>query len=218
MKAEVVARSYRSIVTIPTQGVNLEAELTLPKGSTSLVVFAHGSGSSRHSPRNKFVANVLNEAKIGTLLVDLLSEEEDSYFSARFDIGLLVNRLKLITNWIEENGHTNKLKLGYFGASTGAAAAVIAAVESNYKVSAVVCRGGRVDLAYNMDTELKSPTLLIVGEDDYSVLEINQIFFENMKCKKDIAIVPRASHLFEEPGALDVVASLASKWFKKYLK
>lgn len=207
----------KAIVHIPIDGLSLEGELVIPPGAKGIVLFVHGSGSSRHSPRNKFVAQKLQTRSLATLLVDLLSEEEDSDYAVRFNIKLLSQRLSTITDWIKHNKATKGLALGYFGASTGAAAAIDAAVAYTATVKAVVSRGGRVDLARGVIDQLAAPTLLIVGQHDYFVLEANETAFLNMKCQKKLSIVPGATHLFEEPGALDRVAQLAARWFEKYL-
>lgn len=204
-----------SIVRIPVNEHNLEAELAIPEGATGLVVFSHGSGSGRHSPRNKFVAASLQQAGLATLLVDLLTEREDEDYQTRFNINLLTQRLKAIAVWVHQNSATTKLKLGIFGASTGAAAAMFAAEGSDAK--ALVMRGGRVDLAESVAGNLKMPTLFIVGGSDTGVLEMNQQVYEMLNCQKSIKIIPGATHLFEEPGALEQAAKLAADWFKNYL-
>lgn len=208
---------YTAIVNIPVNGLELEGELVIPPKAKGLVIFAHGSGSSRHSPRNKFVANKLHDFSLATLLVDLLSVEEDSDYQNRFDIDLISERLTAVTDWTAHDDRTENLYIGYFGASTGAAAAMIAAVGSEDTVKAVVSRGGRVDLAYETVEHINVPTLLIVGEEDYGVREANEEIFSRLKCDKDLAVIPKATHLFEEPGTLESVAGLAAKWFNKYL-
>lgn len=216
MKTQPLKLKYAPIVHIPINGLELEGELEIPPKAKGLVIFAHGSGSSRHSPRNKFVAQRLRKEPLATLLVDLLSEE-DSDYQSRFDIPLLAERLTAITDWATHDERTEHLQIGYFGASTGAAAAMIAAEGAEDTVKAVVSRGGRVDLAYETAEVLKVPTLLIVGQEDYGVREANEEVFMKLKCKKELAVIPKATHLFEEPGTLERVAELASKWFKEYL-
>jgi len=199
-----------------------EGDLGLPDGTRGLVVFAHGSGSSRHSPRNRHVAEILNRARIGTLLMDLLTVDEeavDQYTRhLRFDISLLSQRLEAATNWLKEDPELSGLKVGYFGASTGAAAAIMAAAHRPEHVSAVVSRGGRPDLAGAALTQIKAPTLLIVGGDDYAVIDLNRQAFDRMTCEKQLEIIPGATHLFEEPGTLDQAADLAAEWFSVYLR
>jgi dienelactone hydrolase len=185
------------------------------------VLFAHGSGSSRHSPRNRYVAWLLNEVGLATLLVDLLTSEEEAIdlttAHLRFDIGLLAGRLIGVTDWLTEHPDTRHLRIGYFGASTGAAAALMAAAERADVVGAVVSRGGRPDLAGPALTRVKAPTLLIVGGNDFPVIDLNRAALAQLHCEKQLVIVPGATHLFEEPGALDQVAQLAREWFKRYL-
>jgi len=216
-------------VQIPTGGAVLEGELKIPRGASGLALFAHGSGSSRHSPRNQFVASVIREAGIGTLLFDLLTLEEESVDRTtghlRFDIRLLANRLIDATRWVqkekfETNGYigASNLRVGYFGSSTGAAAALVAAAELGSAVGAVVSRGGRPDLAGATLPRVKAPTLLIVGGADGPVIDLNQEAFGRLQCEKEIEIIPGATHLFEEPGALEQVAQLAAKWFVARLK
>jgi putative phosphoribosyl transferase len=217
MKAQLHKLNHAQVVHIPINSLELEGELVIPPKAKGLVIFAHGSGSSRHSPRNKFVAQKLRKEPLATLLVDLLSEEEDSDYQSRFDIALLTERLVAITDWVTHNERTKQLPIGYFGASTGVAAAIMAAEGAEDTVKAVVSRGGRVDLAYEAAEVLKVPTLLIVGREDYGVLEANEEVFLKLTCKKELAVIPKATHLFEEPGTLDRVAELASAWFKENL-
>lgn len=205
------------LIYIPTDSIELEGSLALPEGTGALVIFAHGSGSSRHSKRNQFVASVLFEAGIGTLLFDLLTREEDTDYERRFDILLLTERLKAATRWIKEQPETRALRIGYFGASTGAAAALRAAAEPGIEIGAVVSRGGRPDLAEEALGNVTSPTLLIVGGDDAAVIELNRRAHGLLKAEKVLDIVPGATHLFEEPGTLEQVASLAAMWFNKHL-
>jgi pimeloyl-ACP methyl ester carboxylesterase len=201
-------------VEIPAGSLKLPGMLEIPEGAKGLVVFAHGSGSSRFSKRNNFVAQVLRDYGMGTLLFDLLTEEEDRIYENRFDIPLISKRLVLATQWAMKE-HPD-LKIGLFGSSTGSAAALIAASALGDKISAVVSRGGRPDLAMSILPEVKASTLLIVGGADYGVIELNQKAYEALASEKVISIVPGATHLFEEPGALEEVARLAAEWFKKH--
>jgi dienelactone hydrolase len=209
-------------VQIPSGPVCLEGELALPAGAAGVVLFAHGSGSSRHSPRNQFVARVIRAAGIGTLLFDLLTREEEAVDMRtghlRFDIGLLARRLVDATRWIAAGAETRSLRVGYFGASTGGGAALVAAAELGPAIGAVVSRGGRPDLAGEALCRVQSPTLLIVGERDELVIALNEQAYAQLRCEKALEIVPRATHLFEEPGALEEVARLASDWFQRYLQ
>jgi dienelactone hydrolase len=199
----------------------LDGNLTLPEESRAIVLFAHGSGSSRHSPRNRYVARLLNEAKLSTLLIDLLTLDEEVIDARtaqlRFDIGLLAERLVAATNWLTQFPDTKHLRIGYFGASTGAAAALAAAALRKDVVGAVVSRGGRPDLAGAALMLVQAPTLLIVGENDGQVIQLNREALAQLRCEKQLMIVPGATHLFEEPGALDVVARLARDWFERHL-
>lgn len=208
---------FEQVVQIPIDTLGLEGSLALPEQTQSLVLFAHGSGSSRFSPRNNFVAQVLRQSGIGTLLMDLLTEEEDTVYKTRFNIELLTERLLLATKWLQEQSRTKHLVIGYFGASTGAAAALKAAAAEGSKIGAVVSRGGRPDLAEEALEDVQSPTLLIVGGRDEVVLELNRQAYTRLKGKKQLVIVPGATHLFEEPGTLEEVAQLATEWFKQYL-
>lgn len=206
-------------VHIPSGNVELEGELKLPAGATGVVLFAHGSGSSRHSPRNQYVARTIRERGVGTLLFDLLTREEeavDAYTAElRFDIPFLAKRLVDATKWITRQPATEHLRIGFFGSSTGAAAALIGAVEVSDVVAAVVSRGGRPDLAGDALPRVKAPTLLIVGGNDGVVIGLNEEAYAQLSCEKQLKIVPGASHLFEEPGTLEQVAQLASEWFKQ---
>ncbi|OIR17570.1 putative phosphoribosyl transferasec [mine drainage metagenome] len=208
-------------VKIVAGEVMLSGELALPKNATGIVLFAHGSGSSRHSVRNQYVASVLQSSGIATLLFDLLTLEEEAIDSRtshlRFDIGLLAERLIHATRWIQGSPSTHGMKIGYFGASTGGAAALVAAAVLGKQISAVVSRGGRPDLAGDTLPEVKSPTLLIVGGFDKVVIELNQQAFELLQCEKHLEIIPAASHLFEEPGKLEEVARIVSDWFARFL-
>lgn len=210
-----------SLVLVKAGSVSLEGNLTIPQGAKGIVLFAHGSGSSRHSPRNRYVASVLQAAGLATLLIDLLTAEEEIIDMRtrhlRFDIDLLAKRLVGATDWLQQNPSTENLRIGYFGASTGAAAALVAAAERPEVVSAIVSRGGRPDLAGAALPRVKAPTLLIVGGYDYPVIEMNQSALAQLRTEKQLVIVPRATHLFEEPGALEQVARLATQWFERYL-
>ena len=200
----------------------LDGDLMIPICANGIVLFAHGSGSSRQSPRNMSVARVIREAGVGTLLFDLLTREEEAVdvFSRhlRFDIELLTTRLIEATNWVAGQDVTRDLGIGYFGSSTGAAAALMAAARLREKIGAVVSRGGRPDLACAAASLVRAPTLLIVGERDESVVELNQEAYARMRCEKEMRIIPGATHLFEEPGALEQVAHFAAHWFKDHLQ
>lgn len=206
------------VIRMPINGVQLEGALALPEHAQGLVVFAHGSGSSRFSPRNNFVARVLRDAGIGTLLLDLLTEEEDSIYATRFDIGLLTKRLLLVTSWLQGQPQTQPLAIGYFGASTGAAAALKAAATAGFRIAAVVSRGGRPDLAKKALDRVHAPTLLLVGGNDDVVLELNRQAYAHLQAPKQLMVIPGATHLFEEPGTLEEVARLATQWFQQYLQ
>ncbi|HVB85439.1 MAG TPA: dienelactone hydrolase family protein [Candidatus Dormibacteraeota bacterium] len=202
--------------------VKLEGTLGFPKDARAVVLFAHGSGSSRHSPRNRYVARVLREAGVGTLLFDLLTADEESVDEARgalrFDIPFLAKRLADATRWLMQQPDMDTARIGYFGASTGAAAALVAAAEMRDEIAAVVSRGGRPDLAGVALARVAAPTLLIVGGEDEPVIGMNRRALAELGSEvKRIAIVPRATHLFEEPGTLEEVARLAADWFKRYL-
>lgn len=204
-------------VQIPSGTVRLEGNLHLPPQAQGTVLFAHGSGSSRLSPRNRYVAGVLQEAGIGTLLFDLLTEEEAQDRSKVFDIDLLAQRLMAATDWLREQALPEGMRVGYFGASTGAAAALQAAAALGPAIAAIVSRGGRPDLAEPYLARVVAPTLLIVGELDPLVIELNQAAYAALNTEKEMVIVPGATHLFEEPGALEQVAELATNWFRRYL-
>ena len=195
----------------------LFGNLHIPEGAAALVLFAHGSGSSRHSPRNQSVARTLNDAGLATLLFDLLTQEEEAIDARtaelRFNIKLLAERLVHATNWAKQEHQTRDLQIGYFGSSTGGGAALVAAADSPQDVAAVVSRGGRPDLAGEALPRVQAPTLLIVGGNDDIVIELNEQARDQMRCEVKLEIVPGATHLFEEPGALDKVAKLASDWF-----
>ena len=209
-------------IAIEVGRVILEGTLGLPKGTDSIVLFAHGSGSSRHSPRNRYVAHMLQSHGVGTLLFDLLTRDEEGVDEItgelRFNIPFLASRLRDATRWVMQRPDLKDVKLGYFGASTGAAAALVAAAEMPEKIDAIVSRGGRPDLAGNALNSVRCPTLLIVGGDDEPVIEMNQDALSKLSCEKKLVIVPGATHLFEEPGALEEVARLAASWFTQHLK
>ena len=205
-------------VHIPADDVHIEGLLELPQHAVGIVLFAHGSGSSRHSPRNNYVARVLREAGMGTLLMDLLTREEDSDYQTRFDIPLLTRRLLAATAWVKDHADCRSLPLGYFGASTGAAAALQAAAGLGGKIAAVVSRGGRPDLAGpDALSRVAAPTLLLVGGFDNVVIELNRHAAAHLHCHKELIIIPGATHLFEEPGTLEEVARQAAGWFGHYL-
>jgi dienelactone hydrolase len=221
MDGSEASQGEERLVRVAAGRVTLEGNLSLPEGARGIVLFAHGSGSSRHSSRNRYVARLLNEAKLATLLVDLLTAEEEAVdlrtAHLRFDIGLLAERLVGATDWLTRHPDTRHLRIGYFGASTGAAAALVAAAQRPDAVGAVVSRGGRPDLAGPALPLVRAPTLLIVGGNDVQVIELNRLAFEQLRCEKQLVIVPGATHLFEEPGALDEVARLARDWFERHL-
>jgi putative phosphoribosyl transferase len=206
-------------VQIQVGSHQLFGELNIPEKAAGLVLFAHGSGSGRHSSRNQYVARFLESKKLGTLLFDLLTLEEEKIDEMtrelRFDIPFLAKRLMVATDWIEKNHRT--LPIGYFGASTGAAAAIVAAAHKKEAIRAIVSRGGRPDLAKSDLKNVAAPTLLIVGSLDEEVIDLNRAAIESLQCVKQLEIVPGASHLFEEPGKLQIVSNLAASWFLKYL-
>jgi putative phosphoribosyl transferase len=205
-------------VTIPAGRVRLEGELVLPAGAAGIVAFAHGSGSSRHSPRNRYVASVLHDRAVATLLFDLLTREEDVDYERRFDIALLTQRLTQAADWLREEPATKTLKLGFFGASTGAAAALWASTEPGVNVGAIVSRGGRPDLAAPRLPDVTAPTLLIVGSLDDVVLGLNREAQSAMRCETELSIVDGATHLFDEPGTLETVSTRAASWFNRHLR
>lgn len=208
-------------ITVPAGGVKLHGDLVIPAGARGIVLFAHGSGSSRRSPRNRFVAAELQRRGLATLLFDLLTRDEEAEDALtghlRFDIRLLAERLAGASDMLAERPETSGLALGYFGASTGAAAALVAAAQRPAAVKAVVSRGGRPDLARSALSRVRAPTLLIVGEADTEVLELNEQAARKLRCPSELAVVPGATHLFEEPGALEDVADLAGRWFSRHL-
>ncbi len=204
-------------VNIVVDSLSLPGTLVLPERAGGIVIFAHGSGSSRFSPRNRFVAEVMHKAEIGTLLFDLLTREEDQVYENRFNIELITERLVKATEWLAQQEEAKGLAFGYFGASTGAAAALKAAARLDGRIKAVVSRGGRPDLAMDVLPQVESPTLLIVGGFDEVVLGLNQQALEKLKAVKHLEIIPGATHLFEERGTLEQAANAAASWFKKYL-
>ena len=207
---------------IPVGEVVVEGTLTLPPGAKSVVLFVHGSGSGRFSPRNQYVAKEFNKASIGTLLFDLLTQEEEEQdvvtAEYRFDIPLLAERLIGATEWLRNDSKTQRLPYGYFGASTGAAAALIAAAKLPKDVATVVSRGGRPDLAGDYLPKVAAPTLLLIGGLDVEVIELNKEAMAKMKTEKKLVIIPGATHLFEEPGTLEEVAKISTEWFLRYLR
>lgn len=202
------------VITDPDDEIALNGIVAMPTGAKAVIIFAHGSGSGRFSPRNNFVARVLQEAHLGTLLMDLLSEEESLDRSNVFNIALLAERLTMAKHWLTTMQEVqNDYKIGYFGASTGAGAALVAAAEDPGNIFAIVSRGGRPDLAHEHLENVQAPTLLIVGGNDEVVIDLNGEALSQLNCKKEIKIVPGATHLFEEPGTLEQVANLARDWF-----
>jgi putative phosphoribosyl transferase len=207
------------LVQIPADAGFLEGMLELPPNARGVVLFAHGSGSSRVSPRNNFVAEKLRDGRVGTLLVDLLLPDEEFVYESRFDIPLLTRRLATVAAWVAESRAASDLPLGLFGASTGAAAALRVAAAERTHIAAVVSRGGRPDLAgATALANARAPTLLIVGSEDHGVIELNQSVYDTLRCEKRIELVPGATHLFEEPGTLARAASLARQWFERHLR
>ncbi len=208
-------------IRVPAGPVTLEGNLSVPDDAQGVVPFAHGSGSGRHSPRNRYVAGALREAGLATLLIDLLTPEEEEVDlrtrHLRFDIGLLADRLAGATDWLAQDRNTQNLRVGYFGASTGAGAALLAAAERPEAVGAVVSRGGRPDLAGEALPHVAAPTLLIVGGEDAPVIGMNREAFARIRSEKKLEVVPGATHLFEEPGKLEEVARLAAGWFACHL-
>jgi pimeloyl-ACP methyl ester carboxylesterase len=217
----ISANSIEHAVTIAANGVRLDGDLSIPPNATGLVVFAHGSGSSRRSPRNRQVAEVLHQHRLATLLFDLLTPDEvaidETTRHLRFDIGFLATRLVAVTDWIATQGVVAHLPIGYFGASTGAAAALVASADRPGIVNAVVSRGGRPDLAMPVLDAVRAATLLIVGGADYDVIPLNERAYRQLRSPKEFVLVDRATHLFEERGAIEQVSRLAADWFERYL-
>ena len=211
-------RSCQQEVRIEGEGVSVGGFLAIPEGASSIVLFAHGSGSSRFSSRNSYVASVLHEAGMATLLFDLLMEHEEADRRNVFDIDLLASRLVLATEWVKSNERTAALSLGYFGASTGSAAALKASVITEHRVYAIVSRGGRPDMALDVIDRVEAPTLLIVGGADYGVIDLNEAAYERLRCEKRLVLIPGATHLFEESGALEKVSLIAKEWFLQHFE
>jgi putative phosphoribosyl transferase len=215
------ADGFSGVIQVPVDSRHIEAEWIMPAGADSIVIFAHGSGSGRHSARNQFVASVLRRAGLGTVLLDLLTKKEELEDATTrrlsFDVELLSGRLMNATRWVANHPSARDTRIGYFGASTGAAAAVNAAAALGGDIGALVSRGGRPDLAMEQLGAVTAPTLLIVGEADEAVLELNTEAFHHLRCVRKMAVIPGATHLFEEPGALDKVANLAAGWFVHHL-
>jgi len=205
-------------VEIKLDGLVLKGNLSIPENATGMVIFSHGSGSSRLSPRNNYVAKVLNEKGLATLLFDLLTEDEDRIYKNRFNIDLITMRLIDVTQWVQNQKEGKDLAIGYFGASTGAASALRAAAFYKNDIGAVVSRGGRPDLAMQELNKVTAPTLLIVGSLDHQVIQLNEKAYKELKGQRKLEIVPEASHLFEEPGKLQQVADIAAAWFNKWLQ
>ncbi|MEY3500944.1 MAG: hypothetical protein RL308_2613 [Bacteroidota bacterium] len=204
-------------IEIPLKEVTLKGELAIPKDADGVVIFSHGSGSSRFSPRNKFVAEMLHQQNFGTLLFDLLTEEEDAIYENTFNIDLLTSRLIDVTDWLLHDKNLKGIPIGYFGASTGAASAMGAASHFKNKIKAIVSRGGRPDLALNHLPSVTAPTLFLVGELDYPVIEMNKLAISRLHCEKDMQIISGATHLFKEPGKLIEVVELSISWYKEHL-
>lgn len=213
-----ILKTRENEVTIPVGKIFLEGELIIPENAIGLVLFSHGSGSSRFSPRNNMVAEILRKKRIGTLLFDLLTIGEDTIYANRFDIELLSERLIEATKWIKKQDECKHLDIGYFGASTGAASALNAAAELGDLVKSVVSRGGRPDLSIDHLGKVKAPVLLIVGGNDEPVISMNKMAFDKLKCEKELKIIPGATHLFEEEGKLAEVAKISANWFQNYFQ
>jgi putative phosphoribosyl transferase len=216
-----MVREDEKNVRITSGKATINGNLEIPPGAKSIIVFAHGSGSSRFSPRNNYIAELMNRTDLATLLIDLLTTEEESIdeytMQYRFDVDMLADRLIASTLWLKTTSITKNLSIGYFGASTGAAAALIAAAKQPQHINAVVSRGGRPDLAGELLTKVQAPTLLIVGGYDTEVLKLNKESLKLIRAEKKLEVVPGATHLFEEPGKLDEAAKLAINWFQKHL-
>lgn len=217
MASQLMKTQRRQEVEIPLETRNLAGLLLMPASAEAVVLFAHGSGSGRFSPRNQYVADVLHEGGMATLLIDLLEQEEAEDRQKVFDIELLAERLQAAANWLRQEPQTRHLRLGYFGASTGAAAALVAAAREPDAVGAVVSRGGRPDLASSVLSDVQAPTLLIVGGNDQVVLDLNEQALRLLRCPKELVVIPGTTHLFPETGALEEVARLAEDWFQRYL-
>lgn len=213
----MTAADREQLVEIPMDGEMHEGVRGMSAGAEGIVLFAHGSGSGRKSPRNNYVAGTLRRRGVATLLFDLLTEEEDRVYETRFDIALLTHRLMLATEWVKQQVETRDLTIGYFGASTGAAAALEAAAALGPEIGAVVSRGGRPDLALESLARVQAPTLLIVGGNDHVVIDLNRVAYRALRVEKELQIIPGATHLFEEAGTLEQVASAAARWFVHHL-
>lgn len=213
-----MSTSKNTPVEINLNGLILKGNLTLSENAIGMVIFSHGSGSSRLSPRNNFVAGILQEKKLSTLLFDLLTEEEDMSYQNRFNIDMITLRLIDVTHWVQQKKELKGLPLGYFGASTGAASALRAAAFYGQDIKAVVSRGGRPDLILSELHKVISPTLLIVGGRDHAVVEMNEEAYQQLNCIKKLEIVAKATHLFEEAGKLEEVARLSSNWFTRHFR
>jgi len=214
----MLLKEEHKLIEIPVKKAVLKGNLSVPGNAKSLVLFSHGSGSSRLSPRNNYVAGVLQQEGLGTLLFDLLTEEEDRLYKTRFNINLLTQRLIAVTEWIKMQKETKGLQLAYFGASTGAASALSAAAYFGDDIAAVVSRGGRPDLAMSELHEVTAPTLFIVGGWDKVVIGLNKKAYDKLRCERKLEIIPEATHLFEEEGKLEEVAALSAKWFTNHLQ
>ncbi|NND80468.1 MAG: alpha/beta hydrolase [Maribacter sp.] len=205
-------------IEIKLDGLSLKGNLSIPENAIGMVIFSHGSGSSRLSPRNNYVAKVLNEKGLATLLFDLLTEDEDRIYENRFNIDLITMRLIDVTQWVQNQKESKEFVIGYFGASTGAASALRAAAFYKNDIGAVVSRGGRPDLIMQELNKVTAPTLLIVGGWDHQVIQLNEKAYSELKCPRKLEVVPEASHLFEESGKLQQVADMAAEWFNKWLQ
>jgi len=214
----IFPRTLNSEIEIPIGRISLKGHFSLPEKASGIVLFSHGSGSSRKSPRNNYVAEILQEHQLGTLLFDLLTEEEDRIYENRFNIGMLTRRLIAVTDWVMVYTHGRQLPIGYFGASTGAASALRAAAHFKDQIGAVVSRGGRPDLALDDLPKVKAPTLLLVGGLDTPVIQLNRQAQSQMNAPTKLQIIPGATHLFEEPGKLQEVAELTAGWFSKHFQ
>jgi putative phosphoribosyl transferase len=218
MNMAVPQRHHRveQAITIRDGQTALDGTLTVPSGADGIILFAHGSGSGRFSPRNQNVAQHLQQGGIATLLIDLLMKDEENNRRNVFDIDLLAERVLMASGWLRKDARTKQLPLGYFGASTGAAAALQAAARASFRVGAIVSRGGRPDLAERYLPQVTAPTLLLVGGEDFPVIEMNQQAYRLLRCPKQLTIIPGATHLFEEPGTLEDVAEQALHWFQRH--
>lgn len=213
----MIFNEHKESLSIQIDGISLKGILTIPHTAVGIVIFSHGSGSGRLSPRNNNVAQALNRKELATLLVDLLTEKEEWLTENRFDINLLTRRLIAVTEWVKQNKIISSIPIFYFGASTGAASALQASLYFDEEIQALVSRGGRPDLVFEELDKVQTPTLLIVGGLDQTVLKLNTKAYARLKCEKDMKIVPDASHLFEEPGKIEEVAQLAAQWFLTHI-